>query len=410
MIGIIVPDKCIEYLLEAGRNRPHISNKMYRCLYLLSILLITFTHGSLSRAAETPFIVIDSSSGAILAENQPDHRWYPASLTKLMTAYVTFRALQRGEIEDGSPVEISQAATRQPPSRMGYKKGVRLRIDTALKIIIIKSANDVSHALAEAVAGSLGAFVDRMNYEAARLGLSNTRFVNSNGLHASGQFSSARDMAVLSARILSEFPEYAYMYKAVAIRTPVKTHYSYNLLLERLSGTTGMKTGFVCASGYNMVASARIDGRDLIAVVLGRKSQTDRAVSAARLLQENAGNIGKGSAFGTRPVGAKPKNMRPLLCTKEARAARYDPAAGAAQINSRFLNKRRKSKAILEVNAGGIDGKPGDAWLSKKLAVKGKIPVPSQRPDYDPINGRIVLPAIGEASTQGIAVPTPRPD
>ena len=135
---------------------------------MVSVAATTKAH-----SAQTPYIVVDVNSGKILSQNQPDHRWYPASLTKLMTAYVTFRAIQAGEIKEGSPVEISHAATRQPPSKMGYKKGVRLRIDNALKIIIIKSANDVSHALAEAVAGSLPAFVKRMNFEAARLGMTN---------------------------------------------------------------------------------------------------------------------------------------------------------------------------------------------------------------------------------------------
>ncbi len=382
---------------------------MYRCLYLLSILLIVFMSPSSSEAADNPYIVVDQETGAILKQHRPDARWYPASLTKLMTAYVTFRAIRSGEIEDGSPVEISRAATRQPPSRMGYKRGVNLRVDTALKIIIIKSANDVSHALAEAVAGTLPAFVERMNYEAARLGLNNTRFVNSNGLHNPEQFTSARDMALLSSRILNEFPEYSYMFNAVAIRTPAKTHYSYNLLLERFPGSTGMKPGFVCASGYNMVASASLSGRKMIAVVLGRDSQTDRAVSAARLLIESIAVAANDNIYGNRPVGTKPQNMRPVLCTQAARAARYEPGAGAAKIQSKYLQPRRKTDDILVVNTGGIDGPPSEALLLRKLTVKGKVPVPNKRPDFDPKTGKITLAAIGQKSTDRIAIPTPRP-
>ncbi|MEM9279032.1 MAG: D-alanyl-D-alanine carboxypeptidase family protein [Pseudomonadota bacterium] len=382
---------------------------MYRCLLLVSTLLALIIIAIPSQADENPYIVIDADTGMILEANKPDHRWYPASLTKLMTAYVTFRAIKAGEIEDGSPVEISRAATRQPPSRMGYKQGVSLRMDTALKIIIVKSANDVSHALAEAVAGSLQTFVERMNFEAARLGMNNTRFANSNGLHNAGQFSSARDMALLSAQILNEFPQYAYMFSAVGIQTPVRTHYSYNLLLERFPGTTGMKTGFVCASGYNMAASAKINGRHLVAIVLGRSSQTDRAVSAARLLRSGAGKFGSVPVYSARNEGAAPKNMRPILCTEAARAARYDPGAGAAVIESPFLNPRQKSGNILAVNSGGIDGKPSDAWISRKLAVTGKVPVPLKRPNYDPVAGKIVLAAIGERETGRIGIPTRRP-
>jgi len=206
---------------------------MYRSNLIVSILALVFFILPLGAKAEkltlkNPYIVIDARSGDILAGQQINDRWYPASLTKLMTAYVTFRAIKAGNIEAGSPVVISNAARKQPPSRMGYKKGIRLRIDTALKIIIIKSANDVSHALGEAVAGNLNNFVARMNEEAKRLGMINTRFANSNGLHSANQYSSARDMALLSAQILKEFPQYAYMFEAAAIKTPVKTHYSYN--------------------------------------------------------------------------------------------------------------------------------------------------------------------------------------
>ncbi len=360
-------------------------------------------------AAENPHIVIDARSGAIISQHKANDRWHPASLTKLMTAYVTFRAIANGEIEDGSPVIISQAATRQPPSRMGYKKGVALRIDTALKIIIIKSANDVSLALAEAVAGNLKGFVARMNAEAKRLGMENTHFINSNGLHNVRQVSSARDMALLSAKIITEFPQYAYMFEAVAIQTPVKTHFSYNLLLERFPGTTGLKTGFVCAAGYNLAVSAERNGQTLIAIVLGRSSQTDRAVSAAKLLTESFGKQGSGSVFLPVLRGAPPVNMRPVLCTQEARAVRYDPSAGNAVIKSNFLKPRIKSRKILAVNPGGVDAAPSQSVLNRQFAAVGTVPVPSPRPAFDTQLGKIILPAIGSSETGKLALPTPRP-
>lgn len=355
------------------------------CRYLkFSILTFLFVAiANMAAAKENPHILIDIDSGEILSSHKADNQWFPASLTKLMTAYVTFRAIANGELEDGSPVFISHAATRQPPSRMGYKKGVRLRVDTALKIIIIKSANDVSHALGEAVAGSVPNFVARMNAEAKRLGMTNTRFTNTNGLHNKNQFSSARDMAILTARIKREFPQYNYMYEAVAIKTPVKTHYSYNLLLERYPGTTGMKTGFVCASGYNMVATAKRNGRHLAAVVLGRSSQTDRAVSAAKLL--DAGFAGNYTASGNLSNGnpnnsQRAVNMRPVLCTEKARANRYDPGAGQAKIKSNHLNPRKVSNNILNVRHGGVDAPAGQAYLNAKLVVKSNVPTPTPSP------------------------------
>jgi len=390
---------------------------MYRSNLIFSILTLLIFIQPHMLAAQTdlsgsPYILVDADSGAILTEQDADHRWYPASLTKLMTAYVTFRAIAANEIEEGSPVVISSSARKQPPSRMGYKQGVKLRIDNALKIIIVKSANDVSHALAEAVAGNVDNFVSRMNAEAARLGMVNTKFANPHGLHSTRQYSSARDMALLSAQLLREFPQYAYMFEAVAIETPVRKHYSYNLLLERFSGANGMKTGFVCASGYNMSGSAKRNGKTLIAVVMGTSSQTERAIVTARLLQagfdnnENSvGNIFSGQAS----IGNPPKNMRPVLCTEEARNNRYDPGAGQAVIKSEYLGARQTSSNILPVKSGGITGAPSAAALAKLLTVEGPVPVPSRRPDYDLEVGEIILETIGAASTGNIALPTPRP-
>ena len=384
---------------------------MYRSTLLFSMLLMlncTFATNGLSK--EYPYILVDVNSGHILSSNKANDRWYPASLTKLMTAYVTFRAIAAGEIKEGSPVIMSHQATRQPPSRLGYKKGVELRIDTALKIIIIKSANDVSYALAEAVAGSLSGFVDRMNSEARRLGMDNTSFANSNGLHSNSQFSSARDMALLATRIFREFPQYAHMFEAVGIATPARKHYSYNLLLERFEGANGMKTGFVCASGYNMVASATRNGRTLVAVVLGRSSQTDRAVSAAKLLNAGFRN-GRTDQSVFTPVnrGANPINMRPILCTEQARAQRYDPGAGQAKITSPHLKAREISNKVLEIRTGGIDAAASDAFLSRALTPSGKVPVPKVRPNYNFSKGVIELVAIGKSATGNIPLPTPRP-
>ena len=339
--------------------------------------------------AANPHILVDLNTGKILSESGANNRWHPASLTKLMTAYVTFRAIAKGELENGSPVIISKLAARQPPGKMGYKAGTRIRIDTALKITVVKSANDVSAALAEAVAGNMKSFVARMNKEAGRLGLINTHFTNSNGLHSKNQYSSARDMALLSAQILREFPQYAYLFSSPSLKYGKKTYYSYNLLLERFAGANGMKTGFVCASGYNMVATAKRGGKFLLAAVMGRSSQTERAVAAAKLLTE--GFDGKLSApanlYGNlytdrASKGRKAKNMRSTLCTPQARKKRYDPAGGKAIIKSAYLTKQIKNSHPLAIHIGGIDGKTSSAYLSRKSQFAGKIPIPTKRPRF----------------------------
>ncbi|MGI9400959.1 MAG: D-alanyl-D-alanine carboxypeptidase family protein [Rhizobiaceae bacterium] len=358
----------------------------HRLSFIIGICLAMFLifHPVRTLAQEFPYLVVDRASGVVLSENKPFQRWYPASLTKLMTLYVALRAIKAGEIQPGSPVAMSKLATRQPPSKMGYVRGTRMRLDTAMKILIVKSANDVSVALAEAVSGTVGNFVARMNEEARRLGMNDSAFANPNGLHSPKQYVTARDMALLARTIFDEFPEYSDYFATPAIQTSKKVHYSYNLLLERFSGADGMKTGFVCASGYNMVASATRGERQLIAVVLGTFSQSERAIAAAKLLSEgfDSRTGPEISTYISSGASAPAENQRPRMCSEQARANRYDPGAGAAKIDSPFLETRKITRQPLTISVGGIDAPPSDAFASEQLAPKGKVPVPSPRPAY----------------------------
>jgi D-alanyl-D-alanine carboxypeptidase len=334
-----------------------------------------------------PFLVIDAADGGIIAANREFDQWYPASLTKLMTVYVAMKAISEGEKKVSSPVRISKKSQNTPPSRMGYKVGTLLRMDTAMKILIVKSANDVAVAIAESIAGSVEEFVDRMNQNAKSLGLTATRFVNPNGLHSPNQYTTARDLAILARRILLDFPQYSQWFAIPAIRTTNKTHYSFNLLLERFDGANGMKTGFVCASGYNMVASAKRSNRQLIAVILGQHSQTERAVLAARLLNEAFVNPNRliGYVLSTGgDTGTKPENLRSVLCTEEARKQRYDPGAGKAVIDSPHLAKRNITRQPTLVKVGGTDLEPGiligpDAQISIPTKRPPDVPAPTSR-------------------------------
>ena len=162
---------------------------------------------------DTPYVLVDAADNTVIAANRLDERWHPASLTKLMTAYVVFRAIKSGEISAGSPVTVTATAAKTPPGKMGYRQGTTLRFDMALYTLIVKSANDVAVAVAESLAGNVPAFVARMNDEANRLGFSNTRFVNPHGLHDTGQYVSARDMVILASAIWNEFPQYRAMFE-----------------------------------------------------------------------------------------------------------------------------------------------------------------------------------------------------
>ncbi|HEX2256071.1 MAG TPA: D-alanyl-D-alanine carboxypeptidase family protein, partial [Afifellaceae bacterium] len=203
-----------------------------------------------------PYLVADVTTGAVFEHHDALRPWYPASTTKMMTAYVTFRAVEAGEITLQSPVRISENAAAQPPSKMGFKPGAVLTVDNALKIIMVKSANDIALALAEAVGGSEEGFARRMNAEARRLGMSRSRFVNPHGLPDPRQVTTARDMALLARALLLELPQYRSYYNIPAIQFGSNVMQNFNSLVSRYPGTTGMKTGFICSSGFNLVASA----------------------------------------------------------------------------------------------------------------------------------------------------------
>ncbi|WP_157747511.1 D-alanyl-D-alanine carboxypeptidase family protein [Cohaesibacter sp. ES.047] len=233
-----------------------------------------------------PLLLMDVNTGKVLFHQKGNQKWYPASLTKLMTAYVTFRAIEAGEISEDSIVTVSAHALAYPPSKMGFKVGTQLTVGNALKMVLVKSANDIAAALGERVAGSEPEFARRMNREAARLGMRASHFINANGLYMSGQTTSARDMAVLTRHILLEYPQHRSLFRIPAIRHGKRVLKSYNSLLETYRGANGMKTGFVCASGYNIVAAAERGGRQLVAVVLGAPNSQWRAETAAFLLTQ----------------------------------------------------------------------------------------------------------------------------
>src|SRR5262249_46583924 len=191
--------------------------------------------------------------------------WAPPSTPKLLTAYVPLRAVEDGRIAPDKPLTVSATAAAQSPVKMGFPPGTIVTVDNALKMLMVKSANDMAVVLAEGVSGSVENFADEMNGHARRLGMIQSSFVNPNGLPADDQLVSARDMAILARALIRELPEYDYYWHLPGIRFGKMVQRNYNSLLGRYPGADGMKTGFICASGFNLVASATRDNRRLIA-------------------------------------------------------------------------------------------------------------------------------------------------
>jgi len=270
-------------------------------------------------ASAAPELVVDVASGQVIHAQEATRPWYPASTTKMMTAYVALRALKAGRISLDTPLVASSRAAAQPPSKIGIRPGQEITLDNALKILMVKSANDLAVVIAEGVGGSLDGFARLMNQEAARLGMRESHFINPHGLFVAGQVTSARDLALLGRAMLTEFPQFRDYWGIGAVRLGTRVMRNTNGLIGRYPGAEGMKTGFVCASGFNVVSLASRGGRTIMTVVMGAGSGADRTLKSAQLLDKGFSSWGGGygalsslpdSGHGTAP------NMREEICRK----------------------------------------------------------------------------------------------
>ena len=297
-------------------------------------------------ASAGPALVFEPYNGTVFYAEDPDLVWFPASLTKLMTAYVAFQALKEGTAKPDTKLICSKRATEQAPSKLWLKEGESITLDTGLKVLIVKSANDVAVMIAEDVAGSEEAFVQKMNDAAKRLNMTRTHFVNPHGLPSENQYSSARDLAKLARAIIIEFPEYADMFSAVQVQVGNQMLRTHNGMLVSYPGTDGMKTGFICDSGFNIVVSVTREGRKLVAVVLGEPSTATRRERAVDLLDNGFKRYFWKSLFGTSLDGlamqaslsTSPVHLRDTVCG----VAR---AAPPGKKKKRVVRKKTRSRS-----------------------------------------------------------------
>ena len=265
----------------------------------------------------------------MVAQYEAGRQWYPASITKLMTVYVTFRAIRAGRVTFDTPLTVSANAQAQPPSKMGFPVGTQITVDNALKILMVKSANDIAVVLAEGVGGSVPAFVAEMNKMTEELGMNGTQYRNPHGLPDDEQVTTARDMALLARALMREFPEHELFFRIPAIRVGKRILRNHNRLIDRYPGADGMKTGFICSGGYNVVATAKRGDKHLIAVVLGAHSSYERTEDAARLFE-----AGFGSSLLTNLFSAS----KPTLDKVE------NVAVGPVDLRDEICNRKRRRK------------------------------------------------------------------
>jgi D-alanyl-D-alanine carboxypeptidase len=325
-----------------------------------------------------PALLFEPSNGKLLYAEDPDSQWHPASLTKIMTAYVTFQAIKEGKLTLEQKISCSLVATLQPPSKVGLQPGAELTVEKALQAVIIKSANDVTVMLAEAVSGSESAFVEQMNATAKRLGMTRTNFVNTNGLPDPGQVTTARDLAKLSRAVVTEFPQYASYWAMPDMRIGNRRLGTHNALLKTFPGADGLKTGFTCDSGFNIVASATRDGRRLMAVVLGETSGNERAIRAASLLEHGFETYGWKELFNQTNIDNLPADPAAKgVTTVRDSVVSWDCGHGRRRAGTAVAKRNQALKA--KVAAAKAKGalKKKDELREARPAMKGTQVTPS---------------------------------
>lgn len=345
------------------------------------LALVLALYGSARAADATPILVVNVADEQVLYQEEAGRPWFPASTAKLMTAFVTFEAIRAGRVSMETPVVLSEHATKQKFLDSGLHVGSTMTMEDALFAVISGSTNDVAMAIAEQVAGSEGAFVKAMNDAARRLGMTGTRFTNPNGLFDPRQKSTARDMALLGLAITRQFPDYRRFFETSAVVIDGKTVESHNELLTRFDGARGLKTGYLCASGNNVVALAERNGRQIMVVVMGATTERERSERAAMYFtQAFAGELspgGKPLAALANDTKRKPPDMREKQCGKQTpdyermRDAAY-PMGLPGQVS--YLAQTGAAKKTHQITT----------WLTPQPKTAPTLPAKKPQPEKNP--------------------------
>lgn len=299
--------------LAAPRRAPLIAAR-------LAILVGAMVMVSVDALAEPrrAAMVIDANTGAVLASSAADEPRYPASLTKMMTLYLTFDLIEKGRLAYADRIRISAAAANAPPSKIGLEAGDEISVLDAVKALVTKSANDIAVALAEHIAGSEANFARLMTRKARDIGMAATTFKNASGLPDGEQRTTARDMITLGLRLQDDFPTHYKHFATHSFTFRGKTYASHNTLMRSMRGSDGIKTGYTRASGFNLVSSVRQDGKHVVGVVLGGRTAASRNAEMRQLLTRA---LAKASTRKTR---------KPVLVAAPRPAKRPPPAVVAA--------------------------------------------------------------------------------
>lgn len=346
---------------------------------LLALVLALFPAPLL--AAPFAAYVMDARTGEVLYEKNAQTRLHPASLTKMMTLYIAFQAIERGEVSLDTLVTVSANAAAQPPSRLGLRAGQKIELRYLLRAAAIKSANDAASAIGDHLGGSEAKFAARMNRTAQALGMTKTSFKNANGLTREGHLSTARDMSILGRHLLYDFPQYYNLFSRRSADAGVAQVANTNRrFLDGYAGADGIKTGYTAAAGFNLVASAQRGNKRVIATVFGGTTTASRNAKVAELL-----DLG----FARAPGKVTPQKPEPPMLIAEAETEIAGP-----QVQGAVAEEEEGAEAVAEI----------------KLAAAGRTPLArSPRPQPKPALQAPEAQVDAEALALAVAAALPAP-
>ena len=301
--------------------------------FLRSMLLAVFALGVVAGAAQAnskfAAVTVDARTGAILYDDSSNSLRHPASLTKMMTLYIVFQELKAGRIKLSTPLRVSRRAAGMAPSKLGLKPGSTITVELAIKALIVKSANDVAATVGENLGGSEAAFASRMTKVAHSIGMSRTVYRNASGLPSSSQVTTARDQATLGLRLMRDFPQYYPYFRSTQFVFKGRTIRGHNRLVGNYAGTDGIKTGYVNASGFNLVTSTRRGEKRLVGVVLGGKTASRRNSYMMTMLERAFKKARNGRTIAAMAGSSKGvvDPLQNLKSQNDQTTASVDPAA-----------------------------------------------------------------------------------
>lgn len=369
-------------VLALGSNAPALAQVPY------SQLQVAPAKANPADAPKYAAVVVDANTGEVLYAKRADSPRYPASITKVMTLYLAFEAIAEGRMRPTDLISVSAFAASRPPTKLGVAAGDVVTVDDAMKAIAVKSANDMSVALAEHMAGSEQKFAALMTLRAQELGMLNTRFVNASGLPDSRQLSTARDIAILSRAVMRDFPQYYSLFNLRSFTFRGTTMNNHNRLLGRMDGVDGLKTGYTNASGYNLAASGVQDGRRLIVVMLGGSSGAARDNHVQELLATGF-DVLRRRDRGERILVAQSlfEPPPPSLPVQYAQVGQGDsggaaftagPAAGAIKVEKTMPKPAAKPTPVKTAAKAPAKRKPKGQWAIQAGAFKSKSDAKSE--------------------------------